>query len=271
MEISQSIEYVNARGSNLEKERLNSILYRQTPSHDAMQALAGLQNEDGGFPFGMKKGNLSTVNETTVALWWLEELDQFSSSIAQGAFTYLINTQKSDGSWDEDPRIGQYDLPPWIQIGDARTRMYLSGYASYWLAAGGYFRIPHFRKALHFLIRSQDQSGKFYGYLHTTWIATGALLLAGDRYSSLANLGLQFLESKLITSWADSQIAWALDCLSNGGLPASHPLVDQGLRELITRQNLDGSWASEDGEAAAVGATIQALKVLLRYGIISAS
>ncbi len=269
MEISQSIEFVNTKGSSLEKERLSCIIYGQKPSKDAMQALAELQNEEGGFPFGMKKGNLSTVNETTVALWWLEELDQFSSPMAEGAFTFLITAQKSDGSWDEDPRIGQYDLPPWIQIGDARTRMYLTAYATYWLAAGGYLKIPHFRKAVHFLIRSQDLSGKFYGYLHTTWIATGALLLAGERYASLANLGLQFLESSLITTWADSQIAWALDCLSAGGLPASHPLVDLGLRELATRQNLDGSWASEDGEAAAVGATIQALKVMKRYGILS--
>jgi len=46
-------------------------------------------------------------------------------------------------------------------------------------------------------------------------------------------------------------------------------LVDRCLSELIRRQSPDGSWSSEDGEAYAVGATIQAVKVLKHYGLLS--
>jgi hypothetical protein len=45
--------------------------------------------------------------------------------------------------------------------------------------------------------------------------------------------------------------------------------VEACLGELFCRQKPNGSWASEDGEAFALGATIQVLKVLKRYGMLS--
>ena len=38
------------------------------------------------------------------------------------------------------------------------------------------------------------------------------------------NLGIQALSEKPLAEWDDSQIAWALDCLSRGGLPKDSPL-----------------------------------------------
>ncbi|MFZ0533296.1 MAG: prenyltransferase/squalene oxidase repeat-containing protein [Anaerolineales bacterium] len=269
MDIDQSISFIESKGSDLEKARLNCLLHGTTPLQEIIQGFIELQNEDGGFPFRMQKGNLSTINETTIALWWMEELELLASPTANQAFAYLLSTQQADGSWDEDPRIAQYELPPWMQLGDPKIRLYLSAYATYWLAVGGYINLPAFRKAIHFLIRSQDKSGRFYGYLHTTWIAVGAILMTGDRYATIVSLGIQALSDKPLTEWDDSQIAWALDCLSAGGLPKSDPFVEGCLVELLRRQNSDGSWASGDGEAHAVGATIQALKALKRYDMLS--
>lgn len=269
MDIQQAITYIEAKGSAMETARLHAIVHATVPQPEVTQNFLGLQNDNGGFPYQFVSGNLSTLNETTVALWWMEELDLLSSPAASKAFEYLLSVQAQDGSWDEDPLIAQYDLPPWIQLGDQKTRLYLSAYGSYWLALGGYTRSPAFRKALHFLIRNQDGSGKFYGYLHTTWIAAGVMLMAGERYASVADKAIQALAARTLEDWADSQIAWALDCLSRGGLPMSHPFVDQCLKELLPRQKLDGSWASEDGEAYAVSATIQVMKILKRYGLIT--
>jgi hypothetical protein len=271
VDLIKSIAFIGEKGSDLERERISCILHGTSSNQDVILSFAQKQNEDGGFPFGMLKGNLSTINETTVALWWLEELNMLSSPTAEGAFRYLLSSQHGDGSWDEDPGIARYDLPPWIELGDLKTSLYLSAYASYWLAVAGYQSLPAFRKALHFLLRHQDPSGKFFGYLHTTWIATGVFLLAGTRYAQIASLGIQALSSRMLAEWDDSQIAWALDCLSRGGLPRQHPFIGQCLDQLFHRQKSDGSWASEDGEDFSVGATIQVLKVLKRYGMLIVS
>jgi squalene cyclase len=269
LDINQSIEFIEKNGSELEKARLQSILQRANQNVGAVQGFLALQNADGGFPFGLKMGNLSTINETTVALWWMEELDLLSSPSAVKALAYLLAHQCADGSWEEDPQVAQYDLPPWIRLGDVKTRLYLSAYASYWLAAAGATHLPAFRKATHFLIRNQDESGKFYGYLHTTWIATGVFLMTGKRYWNIANKGIEALTARPLDDWSDSQVAWAVDCLSKGGLPKSQPLIEKCLESLHRRQKSDGSWASEDGESFTVSATIQVLKVFNRYGLLA--
>ena len=127
---------------------------------------------------------------------------------------------------------------------------------------------PAFQKALDFLLRHRDETGKFYGYLHTTWIASSVFGMAGDQYAEVARKGLQTLMDRPFSEWADSQIAWALDCLSSAGLPKDHPFVEKCLAELLQRRGPDGRWSSEDGEAYAVGATIQVLKVLKHYGLL---
>jgi hypothetical protein len=269
IDFQKSVEFVSKKGSGLEKARLDCILHNTTPSSEIQEEIGELQNRDGGFPFAMVAGNLSTINETTVALWWMEELDLLSSVIAQQAYGYLLSIQQSDGGWDEDMRIAQYDLPPWILLGDQKTKLYLSAYAAYWFAVGGYKHLPAFRKALHLLIRNQDQTGRIYGYVHTTWIAAAVFLMAGERYSPVARLAIQTLSTRPVADWDDSQIAWALDCLSKAGLPQDYPFVEGGLSELANRQNNDGSFASEDGDDSAVSATIQVLKVFNRYGLIS--
>jgi hypothetical protein len=267
--IVKSIAFIGEKGSTLEKARLHCIMHGTSPQQDVIQGFVRLQNDDGGFPFGMVDGNLSTINETTVALWWMEELNLLSSSSAGQAFSFLLATQQEDGGWDEDAKLAQYDLPPWIQVGDLKTRLYLSAYATYWLAVAGYQTKPAFRKGMHYLLRHQDQSGKIFGYLHNTWIAVGVFLMAGDRYANVAHKGIQALAYHPLSEWEDSQIAWALDCISRGGLSKDHPFIEGCLDELFRRQKADGSWASEDGEALGVGATIQVLKVLKRYGLLS--
>ncbi len=269
MDIEKSIAFIESRGSELEKVRLNCILRGTRPPADVVQKLINLQNADGGFPFGMQAGKLSTINETTVALWWLEEMDLLYSPLAHFAFDFLNRTQQAEGYWDEDPRLAQYELPPWIKLGDLYTQLYLTAYVAFWLAAAGKTTQPAFRKSLHFLIKNQDETGKFLGFLHTTWIAIGVFLMAGKHYTTIAGKAHQVLCDRHLDEWEDGQLAWALDCLSKGGLPKTDSFVRAGLSELKRRQKLDGSWASEDGEGAAVGATIQAIKVFKHYGLIT--
>ncbi len=271
MEIAKAIAFVDDRGSGLEKARLHCILNGSESPREISQGLFSLQNEDGGFPFDRISGNLSTINDTTVALWWLDELDLLSSEVANRAFAYLLNVQRIDGRWDEDPCLMQYDLPPWSQPGNLHAQLYLSAYALFWLAQGAKIPATAFRKGLDFLVRNQDETGRFPGYMHTTWIGTAVFLIAGKRYSALYKQGLNTLASWPLAEWEASQLAWALDCLSQAGLSKDTDFTRICLNELSSRQKSDGSWASEDGEAFAVGATIQAIKVFKRYGLLAAA
>jgi squalene cyclase len=268
MDIARAIAFIEEKGSSLEKARFRRLLHGVPPEPSVTLPFTELQNTDGGFPYAMTKGNLSTIDDTLVALWWLDELGMLDSPAAEQATAYLLAVQQDDGGWDEDPALAQYDLPPWISPGDLHARLYLSAYAAYWLAAMGYVAQPALQRALDFLLQHQDERGKFYGYLHTTWIATSVFLMAGQPYSVFAGKGLQVLLDRPLAEWADSQIAWALNCLGKAGLPKGHPLVDKCLAELWQRQRPDGSWSSEDGATFDVGATLGAVKVFKHYGLL---
>jgi squalene cyclase len=268
MDIAESVSFIEENGTDLEKARMRHILYGAKPEPDIVQPFIELQNADGGFPFGPAQGNPSTLNNTHVALLRLDELGMLDSATADRAFGYILKTQRDDGGWDEDAAIAGYGPPPWARPGALEARVYLSSQSAFWLAVGGYRSHPGFHKALDFLRAHQKESGRFQGFLHSTWIATGVFLMAGSsQYAEIARKGLEALATEPLSGWVDSQISWALHCLGAAGLPKGNPFVEKGLTELAQRRSIDGRWISEDGEGRTVGAVIETLKVLKHYEV----
>jgi len=265
LDIAQSIHFIEENGSDIEKSRLRHILYDVVPNPEILQPFFDLQNEDGGFPANWIRGHPSTTNETLNALWWMEELGLLNSSSAEKAINYIIKTQKQDGGWDEDLRLSQEEIPPWIVPGSLQTRHYLSAYSAFWLAVKGLHSDPAFLMALDYLDTQFHEKTLFKGYLHTIWIASSLFLMAGEPHIQVAFIGLQILMRKPSSEWEDSQLAWALDCFGKARLPRKHPFVQMGITELNQRQAPDGSWSSEDGQAFVVNGTIAALKAFKHY------
>jgi hypothetical protein len=261
----KSIHFVEKNGSDIERARLRYILYAADPDPEILQPFLDLQNRDGGFPCNRVKDNLSSINDTLNALWWMDELGMLHSPTSEKTFNYLIERQLDDGGWDEVPNISHEDLPPWITPGNLLTQHYLSAYSAYWLAISGFLSSTSFLMALDYLDSQFQEKTLFKGFRHTTWIASSVFLMAGEAYAQAAMVGLQTLIRQKVPDWQNSQLAWALDCLGNAGLPRTHPLIQTGIKTLARRQAPDGSWSSEDGEALAVNGTIAALKVFKRY------
>ena len=269
MNTHKAIEYVRQKGTDLERARIDWVVNETKPDSDTYTPLLELQRPDGGFPFAGEKGKPSAVNSTLTAIVELDELGLFASECTERAVSYLLAMQQDDGGWDEDPAIARYALPPYITPGDLRTRLYLSAYASYWLALKDYLEDPKFREALYFLVTHQEETGRFFGFRHTTWIAASAFALAGRPYSKIVSRALKYLMGKPLDEWADSQLAWAIACLGRAGLPKAHPFISDCLNELGERQQPDGTWISENGEAFTIDATISAVKAFKIYDILS--
>ena len=94
MDIHQSVAYIEDNGTELEIARIRYLLYGQKPDAEVVQPLLKLQNGDGGFPFDRVQGNLSTVDATLYALWWMDELGLLTSPPADRALDYLLAAQR---------------------------------------------------------------------------------------------------------------------------------------------------------------------------------
>jgi hypothetical protein len=265
-DISQS--FIAANGTDLEKARLQSILFGSDPDPKVLNFFTRLQNDDGGFPCGLQDGNPSSLERTFLALWWLEELGRLTSKEVDSAIEFIINKQSDDGSWDENLALPRQCLPPWIIPGDLLTRLYLTAYSAYWLGVTRHQEHQVFHKGLDFLLDYQDDTGEFIGYLHTTWLATSALIMAGDQYAVRAKRGMMVLMDRPLSEYEASQLAWLLNCLNTAGISRGHHVATHFLIKLRQLRRQDGSWASEDGDMHAVNSTIESLRVFKRFGLL---
>lgn len=268
MDIVKSKSFIEEYGNDLEKARLRHILYESETEPDIIDFFTGQQNGDGGFPCGLVKRNPSSIEKTHIALWWLDELGTQRSPLVDQAMEFIVKKQSADGSWDEDPSLTSYGLPLWIIPGDLVTRLYLTAYSAFWLGVSGRKEHPSFQNALGFLLEYHEDTGEFFGYLHTSWLATSAFIMAGDQYSDTAKRGLYALMEKPLSEFEASQIAWLLNCLGSAGVSKGHPVATHFLIGLRQRRRSDGSWVSEDGDSHAVDATIEALRAFKRFGLL---
>ena len=261
MDLKKAIQFVIDHSDALQEARLKCILGESLTPWDLVGPFLELQNPDGGFPIGLQQGNLSTVEDTLDALWWLEELLLLKSVVGQSACEYLTNKQTRSGCWDADASLAT-SHPQWIIPGDPGTQMYLTSYATYWLSLTLGKNNPAVDLACKFLVNNQEASGKFIGPLHATWLSACNLYMKSFNFHEFADKGVFYLASLPMKQWEDSQLAWAINSLGNAGISSDMPFISNGLQELQRRQDKDGSWCSKDGPAYAVEATIEVVKAL---------
>jgi hypothetical protein len=267
MNVERALKFVDRFGTMLERYRAEYLFQSVRDDEVPLRHLRRLQNEDGGFPYNLEAGRPSSVNETSGMLSLVAELDLGESDVGQRAVNYLFRVQRSDGGWDENPEISQFNPPRWDTPNSLNTRMWLTGDVTVHLVQLGYAESQHVKQAREFLLSHMDEKGKVEGPRIATWIAMAIFGMLEGIESPYVRKALDLVEG-----WLDEEpdedasfLCWYLECLSCAEAPREHVLVRKCLKKLMLMQDKDGGWKSADGARYNVSTTISALKLLRQY------
>lgn len=268
MDVQKAIRFIEENGTEMDRYRLNYLLTQERNDVVPLSYLRGLQNEDGGFPYNNKKGNLSCINVTSLNLSLMIELGLTASDNCRRTLEYLLRVQGKDGSWDQAPAISQYNPPFWNTPGDLKVKMWLTACTLNNLLKLGYRESEAVRKATQFLLKHQDEDGKFVGFLQATWISVGI-------FGQLEGSNSENVKKALIVIERNSEqlendppnLTWCLECFYVAGISKDDPVVKRCIDQVIKLQRQDGAWSSGDGAERTVSTTLGALKTLKMYKI----
>ncbi|MDD4308228.1 MAG: terpene cyclase/mutase family protein [Thermoplasmata archaeon] len=245
MNIDRTKAYIIKHGNLFEQARLKHTVGRKYSQKDVLQSFSEMQNPDGGFPYGDRRGFPSCLSNTTMALSNLIDMGLADSEPALKSFRFMDRMKKSNGSWEENDKIAPLDPPFWDIPGDEESTIWLTAASAEILRKAGK---PVPRKTLDFLRKKQGPDGKFEGYIHTTWIA---MAIFGNQ-SPVTSASLKYLETADIGDWDATCISWCLSSMKLGGVSADSGLRKKLLDRLSELQEPDGSWPSEGGIPAKV-------------------
>lgn len=245
MNIDRTIAYIIENGNLFEQARLNRTLGKKFSHGDVLRSFSELQNPDGGFPYGDRRGFPSCLSNTTMALSNLIDMGLADSEPALKSFRFMDSMKKSNGTWEENEKITPLDPPFWDIPGDEESTLWLTAASAEILRKAGK---PVPRKTLEFLKKKQGPDGKFEGYIHTTWIAMAIF----GKQSPVSSAALKYLEGADIGDWDATCISWCLSSMKLGKVKAESGLWKKLMDRLSELQEPDGSWPSEGSVSAKV-------------------
>jgi hypothetical protein len=262
MNIEKAKTFVRKQGNAVEQARLEYLLTQKLPTRDEIEALFAGQRPDGGWaPFWAHA--YSSLDATCFRLAQAEQLGIFAAEEAvQRAGSFLAQRQSSDGSWEEHEAVADL-APPWAMPGNLAAKLYLTANCGFWLALLVNTE-PNATQASDYLQSHLDPDGKLPGFIHTNWLAAGLWSILGrrnpvERVTNYINI--------LVPDLATSNLSWLITTMFAAGATADHPLIDKAVSMLVTRQNEDGRWPSEDGPHQDVHVTLEALRALMLCGL----
>ena len=266
MDLQRARAFVETHGTPIERARLHALLGGGQAT--LPPELAGLQNPDGGFPYGLQIGRPSTLNHTALALGWLVDLGQAEGQVARGAYAFLHSRQTLGGIWRESQDLPQDDLPLWMDPESAVADVYTTALCAATLLDDEQAELA-LHRAVGWLQTQQGRDGLLHGFrLHASWLAAPVFAqILGDEARPTRRL-IAGLGRALTPEWTASMIAEMLSRLLQAGYTPRTEVVARGWELLQGAQEADGSFASEDGVEGAVAATLRVLDVARRLGRI---
>lgn len=256
-ELQRAIDYIQRRGTAVERARLRYILHGEPPSDDARELLERSQRGDGGWaPFWAPE--YSSLDATCYQLAQAEQMGiDRSSLMVIDAIRFLAERQHLDGSWEEDP-VEAAGAPVWARPGDEAAGLYVTANCAFWVAITGL--VPSAaHDAATYLSFHVGESGALSSFLQTHWLAAAVWQHQGmaDETSKV----LTYLLGR-VPELSAGNLAWMVMALRQGGVPADNETVSAALDRLLELRDPAGHWPSDEGADNSVHVTIEAIGAL---------
>jgi squalene-hopene/tetraprenyl-beta-curcumene cyclase len=244
-------------------------------------AIKNRRGEPGGWSFEFFNDFFPDNDDTSMVLLALRNVhlpeDETLKEAYQRGLAWLLSMQCDDGGWGAFDMNNNKRLLNRIPFADLESLLDpstsdVTGRTMELLGKLGYPRQhPIVRRALRFLRKDQTEEGAWYGrwgvnYVYGTWAVLSGLRALGEDFSQeYIQRAIRWLEDcqNPDGGWGEScdsydepqvkgrgtstpsQTAWAILALIESG-KAYTPAVKRGIRFLVERQQLDGTWAEEE-------------------------
>ena len=237
MDLVSAAAFVQADGAPLDRARLRALLHGEAAPPEALPPA----NDDGGFS-AFWSGEESSLDATCAMLDRLSDLGDEAATIRARAILFLQAHRHRDGWWAEDASLAER-APPWARPGDEAATVYLTANCGYWCDNA---------RAVDWLAARVSPDGRLPSFVQAHWLAAALL----RRHAHAAAFPLVRHLAGRVGELGPAALAWLASTL-----PAE-PVGAVARMLLAGRQEPDGRWRSEDGEAFDVATTVAALRVL---------
>jgi hypothetical protein len=266
---SKAIEFILTKGKDAELLKLALMLGENSDTKESLNDHLNLQNSDGGIPFQMRSGSLSTIGPTITFFkdfLILDMKDEIEERLMK-AVNFLLMNQHEEGFFEEPQSIKNFEPSIWETPGTDPNRIYCTAIVTNFLLSLMDDSYRNFiLKGIEYLSRNWRDDTGFKSYPHALWNAIPTFIATKGEDDSISRRGLEMLQTFNLDNYPSSSIVWMIESFINAGLE-NHRFVTRLVNVLLERQTLGGKWESEDGEDYDATTTLTVLLVLkkLKY------
>ena len=244
-------------------QRLQAAMALSAPStkiESLLKELEAQQNPDGGFPgrgqwsWIEKKKKVSATAETAESLYLLARYN-IESKITRGAIAFLIEHQREDGGWAENPELGRYIPNDVTWISSDRSIPWMTGVVAKALLHSRYSEW-NVELTKNFLLKTQTEHGTWpyivgeqasiEEFAGVQAIVEALLLMDIPKEHPVVQKAIRAViearpmwEENLLYASSALRVFWLLE------YEKSHQYVKDLIEYILSRQRPDGAWGDE--------------------------
>ncbi len=275
-----AVSYVLENGNSFHKLKLLLMLNLQPEKRRKLvRELKSLQSPDGGWPWQLQKGKPSGISQTARNLELLLKAGESrDSDIVKRAVLFLLQTQREDGGWSENPELKEVIPKDWNWVSTEHSG-YQTADAINALIEAGYSKDARVAKAVNFLLKTQNEEGGWPSYVSPDYPYEGSDIAAMDHIVT-ALLGFGEPKDSLVLKkavdallkhredWKEPVDGAAVLCVFLMlDYPLNHEYVRELVANLIESQRPDGGWNWFGDLPSSPAQTVDCLEQLVKCGI----